>query len=143
MAAMSNYLENKLVDAIFRAQAFTFPTTVYVALYTADPTDAGGAGEVSGGGYARKDVACSLTTWKSTQNDDVASTGSTGNTKNSADIVFAAPTANWGSITHFAICDALTAGNILFHGALGTAKTVNNGDPAPKFTAASLSITLA
>ena len=35
MAALSDYLENKIVDHILRATAFTAPATVYVGLLTA------------------------------------------------------------------------------------------------------------
>ena len=35
MASKTNYFENKLIDQIFRGQAFSFPGTLYVALFTA------------------------------------------------------------------------------------------------------------
>jgi len=54
MAAMSNYLENALVNAVLRNTAYTSPTTVYVGLYTSDPTDANTGTEVAGNGYARQ-----------------------------------------------------------------------------------------
>ena len=41
MSAMSNYLENALVNATLRNTTYTSPATVYVGLYTSDPTDAG------------------------------------------------------------------------------------------------------
>ena len=142
MAALTDYLENKLIDQIFRGQAFTFPTTLHVGLLTAAPGEAGGGTEVSGGSYARVAVAASLANWAGTQAaaSTTASTGSSGTTSNNGAITFPAPTASWGSVTHFAIYDAATAGNMLFYGSLGTAKTVNNGDAAPSFLASSLSI---
>lgn len=144
MAALSNYLENKLVDQIFRAQAYAFPTTLYVALYTALPTPVTGSGtEVTGGSYARVALADALTAWAGTQAaaSVVASTGTSGATSNNAAITFPAPTAAWGSIVGFAIYDAATVGNELFWGALGVSKTVNSGDAAPSFAAGSLAIT--
>ena len=54
----------------------------------------------------------------------------------------AASGGSWGTVTHFAIFDAATAGNLLFHGILTASKTVNDGDVF-RFTATSLSITLA
>ncbi len=140
MASKTNYFENKLIDQIFRGQAFSFPGTLYVALFTAAPSDAGGGTEVSGGSYARVAVACSLANWAGTQSagSTSASSGTGGTTSNNAAITFPAPSANWGSITHFAIMDASTAGNMLVWGALGTAKTVNNGDPAPSFAIGAL-----
>ena len=142
MAAFSDYLENKLVDQLFRAQAFAFPATLYVGLYTATPTDAGGGTEVTGGAYARVAITSSLVNWAGTQAaaSTVASTGTSGTTSNNTAITFPAPTANWGVITSFGIFDAATAGNLLVYGALTTSKTVNNGDAAPSFAAASLSI---
>lgn len=140
MAAKTNYLENKLIDQIFRGQAFSFPATLYIALFTSTPSDTGGGTEVSGGSYARVGLACSLTNWAGTQSagSTVASNGTGGTTSNNVAITFPTPTAAWGSITHFAIFDALSAGNMLFWGALNTPKTVNNGDPAPVFSAGAL-----
>ena len=136
MAALSDYLENELIKHIFRTGSFTKPTTLYVALFTAAPNDAGGGTEVSGGSYARVAAGPLDATWAAPAAGD-------GVTSNVGDITFPAPTANWGSVTHFGIFDAITAGNLLIHGALTAAKTVNNGDPAPKFTAGDLQITFA
>ena len=114
MSAMSDYLEDAILNHVFRNTALTSPTTVYAALFTTATTDAGGGTEVSGGGYARQ-----------------ASTfgaPSSGTITNSADIDFGTASASWGTITHSAIYDALTVGNMLVHGALTASKTVNNGD---------------
>lgn len=152
MAALSDFLENKIIDWLFRAQAIgitgasaaagTGPTSLYVALFTANPTDAGGGTEVTGGSYARVAITSSLANWAGTQAaaSTTASTGTSGTTSNNGAITFPAPTANWGVITGFAIFDASTAGNMLIWGALTTSKTVNNGDAAPSFAAAALSI---
>jgi hypothetical protein len=144
MSAFSNYLENKLIDHIFRGQALTPPANIFVGLLTASADDASPGTEVSGGSYARVSVAGSLAAWAGTQSagSTVASSGTSGATSNNGVITFPAPTANWGSVTHFALFDASTGGNLLFYGALNIAKTINNGDAAPTFPAASLSITL-
>lgn len=144
MSAMSDYLENKLVDQIFRAQAFAFPATLYVGLLTAAPSDSGGGTEVTGGSYARAAVTASLANFAGTQSagSTVASTGTGGQTSNNATITFATPTASWGAVTHFGIYDAASAGNLLFWGALTIAKTINQGDTVT-FPAASLSVTFA
>lgn len=138
MAALSDYLENKLIDQLFRGQAYTFPTTLYFALLTAAPSDTGGGTEVTGGSYVRVGVTASLANFAGTQSagSTTASSGTGGTTSNNGAVTFAAPTANWGSVTHVAIYDASTAGNLLMWNALGTAKTVNNGDTAPSFAAA-------
>jgi hypothetical protein len=144
VAAFSNYLENKLVDHVFRNTAFAMPTTIYVGLYTAAPSDAGGGTEVTGGSYARVQVGPSTTAWTATQGGTAgASSGTGGQTANAADITFPAPTANWGVVTHFGIFDALTTGNLLFHEALTASKTINGGDASPKFLANALTVTLA
>lgn len=145
MSAMSDYLENKLVDHIFRNRSYTVPSTIYIALFTAAPSDSGGGTEVSGGSYARVQVGPSDTAWAATQGGtpSAPSSGTGGLTDNGAAITFATPSANWGSITHFGIFDASTSGNLLFWGALTTPKTVNNGDPAPSFATGALDVTLA
>ena len=144
MAAMSDYLENKLIDALFRGQAYTMPATVHVALFTGAPTDSAGGTEVTGGSYARVAVSSSLANWAGTQSagSTVVSNGNTGTTSNNNAVTFPAPTANWGVITHFALMDAASAGNVLFYGALNTSKTVNSGDAAPQFAAGALSLQL-
>lgn len=144
MAALSNFLENKLIDQLFRGQAYTFPSTVYVGLYTAAPSDTGGGTEVSGGSYARVSVSASLANWAGTQSagSTSASSGTSGTTSNNIAITFPEPTATWGVITHVGIFDAASSGNLLIHGALTIPKTVNNGDSAPTFQASALSFQL-
>ena len=150
MAALSDVLENKLIDFLLRGQALgitgasaaagTGPTSTYVALLTANATDVGGGTEVTGGSYARVTVASSLANWAGTQAaaSTVASSGTSGTTSNNIAITFPAPTAAWGVVTGIGVYDATTAGNLLFYSALTTSKTVNNGDAAPSFAAAAL-----
>lgn len=134
MSAKSDYLENEIIKHIFRTGSFTKPTNLYVALFTAAPSDAGGGTEVSGGSYARVANNPADANWDATSGTD-------GHTANTGAINFPTPTANWGQVTHFGIFDASTAGNLLYWGALTTAKTINNGDPAPSFPAGALEIT--
>ncbi len=143
MAGKSDYLENKFIDFLLRGQSFTAPTNVYVALLTAAPTDAGGGTEVTGGSYARVQVASALASWAGTQSagSTAVSSGTGGQTSNNAAIAFPAPTANWGVITHFGIYDASVSGNLLYWAALSTSKTVNNNDAAPSFAIGALTIT--
>lgn len=141
MAALSNYLENNIIDYVLRGQTFTPPSTLYVGLFTSAPSDTGGGTEVSGGSYARVSIASSLVNWAGTQGagTTTASSGTSGTTSNNIVISFPTPTANWGTITHVALFDASTSGNMIIYGALSTSKTVNNGDAAPSFQAAALS----
>jgi hypothetical protein len=139
-SAMSDYLENKLVDAFVRGQSFTMPTTVYVALATTSGSDAACGTEVSGGSYARVSITSSLANWAGTQSagSTVASSGTGGTTSNNNAITFPSPTANWGTVVEVCVFDASTSGNLLFRTALTVSKTVNNGDAAPSFAAAAL-----
>lgn len=138
--SMSDYLENKLIDALLRGQAYTMPATTYWSLYTACPTDAGGGTEVTGGSYARVAVTSSLANWAGTQSagSTTASSGTGGTTSNNGAVTFPAPTAAWGVVTCFGGFDAASAGNLLIWAALTTNKTINNGDAAPSFAAGSL-----
>lgn len=99
---------------------------------------------MSGGSYARGQLDPSVSNWESTNGTGSgASSGTGGATQNRVAITFPAPTANWGTVTHFGIFDATSAGNLLFWGALTQSKTVNNGDAAPSFQIGALDVTLA
>lgn len=142
---LSTYLGNKLVDLIWRAQAYTWPATTYLRLVTTTPTNAAGGVEVTGGSYARVALASSLAAISGTQGSGttVASSGSAGRISNNAELAFAAPTANWGTVTHVELMDALTSGNRLFWAALTPAKIIPSGALPPKFSANTFGITLA
>lgn len=140
MAALSDYLENKLIDHLLRATAFTAPATTYVGLLTAAPSDSGGGTEVTGGSYARASVASGTGAWTATQGGTSgASSGTTGTTGNAATISYATPSASWGTVTHFGVYDALTGGNLLFYGALTASKVINSGDSV-SFAAGALTL---
>ena len=127
MAEMSNHLENALINATLRGTSFTAPSAVYVALFTSDPTDAGTGTEVSGGGYARQTVTFGAP--------------SNGATVNNAAVEFPQATSNWGTIGWLGLYDAASSGNLLYHTALTTAKTIDTGDIF-KFATSSISVTL-
>ena len=128
MAEISNYLENAIINATLRNTTYTSPATVYVSLWTSDPTDAGSGTEVSGGSYARTAVTFGAP--------------SGGVSTNSAAVEFPQATASWGSIGWIGINDASTSGNLLYHTALDTAKTIDSGDIF-KIATSNLSVTLA
>lgn len=132
----SNYLEQQILDHLLRTGTFGKPAGAYVALFTSDPGDDASGTEVTGGSYARVAVTQLDANW----NAPVAGNGQSDNVNI---ITFPAPTANWGIATHWALFDAASAGNLLIHGALTTPKTINNGDPAPKFPAGTLVVTVA
>ena len=128
MSEMSNYLENALVNATLRNTAYTSPSAVYLALYTADPTDADSGTEVSGTSYARQSFTFGAP--------------SNGVTTNSAAIEFPQAGGSWGTVTHVGIRDALTNGNLLYHTPLDASKTIATGDVF-RVASGSLSVTLA
>jgi hypothetical protein len=114
MAELSNYLENNLLDHVLRGTSYTSPATVYVGLYTSDPGDDDSGTEVSGGSYARQILS--------------VTTASGGIVTSSADVTFPQATANWGTISHIGLLDALTSGNLLMHTPLTTSKAIETGD---------------
>lgn len=115
MSAASDYLELKLLDHSLATTAFTAPSDVYVGLHTASPNDdASGTGEISGNSYARQTASFAA--------------ASAGSASTDATITFPAATGTWGTITHIGIYDAASAGNLLYHGAVTTSKTIESGD---------------
>jgi len=127
MSEMSNFLEDALINATLRATTYTSVATVYVSLWTTDPTDAGNGTEVSGGSYARTAVTFGAP--------------SNGVTTNDADVTFPTATASWGTVGWIGINDAATSGNLLYHSPLDVAKTIDSGDIF-KITTGNLSVTL-
>lgn len=128
--SLSNYTELKILDHLNGKTEFTMPT-VYVGLSTANPGDtASDLAEPSGNSYAR--IATTGATW-------AAAAG--GIASNAAAITFPTATGAWGTITYFALFDALTSGNMLASGALTQAKAVASGD-TPKFDIGAISITI-
>jgi hypothetical protein len=115
MSAMSDYLENKLLDHILATTAYTAPSAVYLGLSIASMGENAGGTELTGNGYARVSVAF-----------DAASGGTTDNT---AVVDFPACTgSNWGAVAYWSIWDASTGGNMLLHGAFTSAKTIEVND---------------
>jgi hypothetical protein len=115
----SDYAENAVNDWITGKTTMPATTTRYVALFTAAPSDSGGGTEVTGGSYARKSTAGA--DWNAS---------SAGSVSNANTITFVTASASWGTVTHFGVFDASTAGNLLFWGALTNSKTIGTGDTA-------------
>ncbi len=128
--SFSDYLEIKVLDHVFGKAAYTMPTA-YIGLSTADPLDTGaGLAEPVGGAYAR--VATAAVDWNS---------AAAGAISNANAITFTQATASWGTVTHFAVFDAATGGNMLASGLLTISKAVGNGDTV-KFDIGQLTATL-
>jgi hypothetical protein len=109
---LSNYLENKILDHFLGTTSYTKPTTVYVALYTAAPNDAGGGTEATGGSYARQTATFSAASGGATSND--------------TNIDFASMPA--ATIVAIGVHDAITSGNLLVWGTLSSNKALDAGD---------------
>ncbi|WP_058602327.1 phage tail fiber protein [Aureimonas ureilytica] len=133
MSAMTNYLEKKLLDHTLGKAAYTMPTNVYLALFTADPGETGSlSAEVSAGGYARYGITPGM----------AAADASAGTSSNTAAVTFGPASADWGTITHIAVMDAASGGNMLLYGALAVSKVINSGDSL-QFAVGQLTITFA
>lgn len=126
--SFSNYLETELLDHVFTNSAYTAPSTLYLSLHTANPDEDGSGTEVSTSGtaYARQTVTFTVS-------------GNTATT--SAAVEFPTATANFGTVSHVAVWDASTAGNMLAYAALTTSKTIETGDVL-RVPAGDLDITL-
>ena len=113
--SFSNYLETKVLDHVFGATAYTAPSTLYLALHTANPAEDASGAEVSTSGtaYARAEVA-------------FTTSGNT--TSNTAAVEYSTATANFGTVSHVAVWDASTGGNMLAYAALTSSKTIETGD---------------
>lgn len=112
--SFTNFLETEILDHVFAGAAYTAPTTKYLALFTAlADGEAGSVTEVSGGGYARQSVA-------------FTTSGNT--TSNNAAVEYPTATANYGTVTHVAVFDASTSGNMMAYAALSSNKTIETGD---------------
>ena len=125
--AFTTYLRNKVLDDVLGTAAFTAPTTVYIGLYTTATGAAGGGTEVSGNGYARKAMTF-----------DAAAAGASDNT---SAVEFDTATGSWGTITHTAVLDAATVGNMLMENALTASKAIASGDVF-RFQAGEFDVTL-
>jgi hypothetical protein len=114
MSAMSDYLENEILDHILGTGAYTMPTTVYVGLSTGSFNDDNSGTELTGNGYARVSISFGA--------------ASSGTASNDAAVEFSAATGSWGTVSHFGLFDASSSGNLLIHGALTASKVIESGD---------------
>lgn len=141
MSKFSNYTENNIIETTLRGATFPVPSGIYVALFTADPTDANvTANEVSVSAwpaYVRKNAA----------DGGLIATGWTapadGVSTNAKTITFPANNgAGNVTVTHIGLYDAATGGNLLYHSALVSSKTLLPGDVL-SFGVSSITLTVA
>jgi len=128
MSAMSDYLELKFLDHFTGTASTSSPSAVYLALATASFNDDASGTELSGNNYSRRAITFG--------------SASSGSISNNAAVEFPAATGNQGTISHFAIFDAASSGNMLFHGAFASGKLIESGDIL-KVAVGSLTITAA
>jgi len=108
----STLSENNALNLIFGATAWpSKPATLYYALMTTLPTDAGGGVEVSAAGYSRHAAAVGGTHF-------VAAVANGDNVTNNAIVSFGTATAAWGTVVGWAMYDAAAGGNLIAWGAL-------------------------
>jgi len=113
--SLSNTFETNVLTWMLTGDAVTRPTAWYLAAFTTDPAEDASGTEVSTSGtaYARQSATFTVS----------------GNTaSNSAAVEFPTATASWGTVTHIAVFDASTAGNMIAYGALDTSKAIDTGD---------------
>lgn len=133
MAGFCDFWENEILDHVLGASTYTPPGTLYVALSTTTPTDAGGNfTEPVGNNYARVAVTNNLTNWPA---------ASGGSKSNGTAVTFNDATGSWGTVTHFGVYDQASGGNLLFWGQLTASKLVGTGDQL-SFGATNLQVTL-
>ena len=121
---------NSLLAYLFRNTSLGLGGSLYVALYTVTPGDAGAGTEVSGGSYARVAVPRSTSDW---------TVPSGGNIAPANPVNFPQASAPWGTVVAMAILDAASGGNMLYWGDLTASKAVDTGD-TPYFSAANLTV---
>jgi len=126
--SFTNTTETLALTWLFTASAATRPTAWHVALFTAAPGETGGGTELStvGTAYARQAATFTVSGNLAT---------------NSGAIEYPTATASWGTITHIAVFDAATGGNMLAYATLTASKTIASGDVF-RIPAGDLDITL-
>jgi hypothetical protein len=113
--SFSNTTETHVLNYLLTSASVTRPTAWYLALYTSNPAEDNSGTEVStsGTGYARRSASFTV---------------SGNSASNTSEIEFPTATASFGTVTHAAVFDASTGGNMIAYGALATSKTIDTGD---------------
>jgi len=132
MSGASDYLEVNFLNHVLRQTSYASPSSIYVALFTADPTDANiTANELSDSGYARQNATGKFDAPHATD----------GYCTNNAALTFPAIADGSVTITHVGIYDAASGGNLLLSQALTNSKTLAVNDVL-SFGVGSLKVTM-
>ena len=147
MSDASDYMEDTLIDHLFRTATFTKPTTIAIALSTAAISDSDTGStitEPAGNGYTRAIDGTDGNAINPLDANWAATAAGNGQTSNVGEITFPTATGSWGTVTHFAIVDSNTAGagNMWFHSALTASKAITTDDQ-PKYSVGALTVTIA
>lgn len=124
--SLTNTFETRVLEWLLTTGSPTRPTAWYLGLFTGAPGEAGGGTELSGDAYVREAVTFTVS-------GDTAT--------NSGAVEWPVATGDWGTITHVAIFDALTSGNMIAYAALSNSKTIETGDVL-RIPATDLDVTL-
>ena len=114
MTAMSDFLENEILDHVLGTGSYTMPSAPHIALSTGSFGDDNSGTELSGSAYTRKPIAFAA--------------ASSASAATNATVTFPTATGSWGAVAFWGIFDASTSGNLLIHGAFAASKTIGNGD---------------
>ena len=134
--SLSNLLEEAIGVHLLRSAAWAKPVALYLALLKSDPGEAGVLDEVNGGGYMRLAAGPDDALWS-------LPVGGNKQFANAVDLTFAAPSADWGRVSHFALMDAATGGAMLAYAPLTVPREIYGNDPAPLFASGDLKLTFA
>lgn len=115
---MTNYLKNAIRGHVLLGASYTMPAGLYLAIFTTATADDGTGTEAVGGSYARQLVT-------------FTASGTAGLATLTASESFTNMPA--GTFSHGAIMDAVSAGNMLLHGALSSSPTLLAGDTLGPF----------
>lgn len=145
VGGMTNYLSNKMIDLLFRGQAYFWPVTLWAGYTTTTSTNATPGAEPAVGAYSRAYINSSFFTWEGTQGggSTAPSSGTSGRISNLSALTFGVPTADQGDVVGAILADEATGGNVLFWTTFATPKTIQASGDAPSFSANSLGITWA
>ena len=121
MGSKTDFAEDAMLDHVFNKVSYTPPTTVYVALCTADPTDIATGASMSevanSNGYVRTAITFGAAAARQiTQSGAVTFPQASG--------------GGWGTVTHWALVSIQTygSGDVLAHGAFTASKVINDGN---------------
>jgi hypothetical protein len=117
----TRYGRKAVLDHFCGRVEHVFSTGIWMALFSADPTETGTqTSEITQGGYARVNISAKL------GDADLTS----GVISNAAVITFGPATADWDEVTHMGLCTSSTigGGNMIYFGPATVSRVIANTD---------------